>query len=150
MNFKQIFFTVVRMISFISCSVAHIPPELVHDLQVHSGNENINKNLTDIKELNEGNAFWDIHQPEAEVYGSGKVHTHFGDIHGYEKNMFSVYMILLGFMAYLFLLLFDALSCWSLICKISGKKRKNKKLSKFEDYRPVLVTRFEDYKPVLV
>ena len=141
MNFKHIFFTVVRMISFISCSVAHIPPELVHD---------INKNLTDTEDLNEGNPFWDLHQPEAKVYGSGKVHTHFGDIHGYEKNMFSVYMILLGFMAYLFLLLFDALSCWSLICKISGKKRKNKKLSKFEDYRPVLVTRFEDYKPVLV
>ena len=40
---------------------------------------------------------WDVHQPKAGVYGSGKVHTHFGEMHGYEKNMTTVNFILIGF-----------------------------------------------------
>ena len=80
---------------------------------------------------------WDLHQPKAGVYGSGKVHTHFGEMHGYEKNMTIVNWILIGFIAYLLLLLFDALGCWR-HCYF-GDEHDTSKISRMKNFKPVLV-----------
>ena len=114
-----------------SCSVAHIPQE---DHLVDHGPSNKTRYETIQRSADED---WDLHQPKAGIYGSSKVHTHFGETHGYENNMTTVYMILIGFIAYLFLLLFDALGCWR-HCSFSSKADKSRSFWA-NDFKPVLV-----------
>ena len=70
-----------------SSSVAHIPQKK-HFEDHGAGNQTryeLMQRSADEK--------WDLYQPKAGVYGSGKVHSHFGEMHGYEKNMTTVNLI---------------------------------------------------------